>query len=216
MTSVHITLFFFIFFATSCEAGQLNKMKTIEIGVVSRVIKHEDNYTVLLDNGVSGDVPLNHPIRAAFLNQPISFPHFKNDAVALITYTDGTSDWLPARIAVSVRGEVVNNKLRHEFNALSFEEFSTLSAKTEANNPYISYAYVTSMPVPSPYCFFFDSQFAKHNYTIIKEIMSTQGKISLVDIVYSYTRDLGYSLVYIQPTRFTEEYCKQVGIPTSR
>lgn len=192
----------------------MRSIKSIDIGVVKSIVKGENSYLVTIDNNVSAHVPLDHPVKDYFIDQPICFPHFKNDAIALVAYSDGTSDWVAARIAVSIDGEVVIGGTRYDFKDATFERVADSPVESDGGTPCPNYAYVSSMPVPSAYGLYLDSQFFKHNFDTIKEALSDASQVRLVDMAYDYSRELGYSLIYIQPTRFTLEYCEQAGIPT--
>lgn len=189
---------------------------SVNIGVVSSIEKKEDSYLVCLDDGFSAHIPLEHPVRKRYINQNIYFPNFYNNAIALITYSNQKSDWLPARIAISIKGNIVINKKLFKFNNLSFDQFLKLSNEYNLNHIPQVYAVITSIPVPSGYGLYSTAQFAQHNYNTIKFALENSNEKNLVDIAYSYSKELGYSLIYIQPSRFTQEYCKNAGIPTSK
>lgn len=197
-----------------CKGFAVSEIISVNIGVVSCIIKRDNQYLVTIDNCISGYVPLDHPVKEYFIGQKIYFPHFKNDGIALVNYTNGGSNWLPARIAISIHGEVIVDKIRYKFTELTFKQFADLSKNIGEDFLYRGYASITSPPVPSGYGLYLNSQFAEHNYEVIKKVMADTTKEQLVDIAYSYSRELGYSLVYIQPTRFTQKYCEQKGIPT--
>lgn len=218
VNSMHkVLMFCFVLLMLMVFAHEGHAMKhiaSLRSGVVFAIELQEHGYLVTLDNGSTGLIPLEHPIREYFTDKKVLFPHFINAGVALVSYTDGSSDWLPARLAVSVQGRVVVNKNHYKIHEYSFEHFASLSQQ-RGKNQNTGYAYVTSMPVPSGYTLFLDPQYAKHNFTVLQQLAVAQADSQLVDMVYTYTKGTGYILVYVQPTRFTQKYCEQMGIQTT-
>lgn len=187
-----------------------------DIGVVRSIVKKEHSYSITLDNGVTADIPWNHPVRNRYLKQPIRFPHFTNNAIALVTHANTGSDWLPARVAISLHASVVVKGTRYAFHDFTFEEFSKVYNEHKTDGIPHAYAQITSPPMPSGYTLFADAPFARHNYETIREILENPDENTLVDIVFSYSAKTGYILIYIQPTRFTPEYCGKAGISTEK
>jgi hypothetical protein len=125
------------------------------------------------------------------------------------------SDWLPARIAVSgFAGGISIGTKKYDFIDLTYEQCTDLTIQAQQEASSIHYGELSILPVPSYYRLHFDEQFSEHNFNIIKEMFTEQDKDMNIDIAYSYSPKIGYSIVYVQPTRFTLQYCQNAGIRT--
>lgn len=190
----------------------VNTIVSIHPGIVFSIEKKENSWFVTLDDGSFAHIPLDHPVGKTFAEKQVCFPHFTNNGIALVRYADGTADWLPARIAVSIQGEVIVGNIRYSYENSTFEQFAKGADALGGAQPYKTYAYIGSMPVPSGYTFFPDAQFAEHNFALIKKTVQAKAKEQLVDMVYTYSKKVGFELIYVQKTRFSPAYSAQMGI----
>ena len=197
-----------------CGAVRMDSIKEITIGVATSTTREGDAHVVVLDNGTSYTVPLGHPVPDIYIGTTIHFPYFNNTGLALVRYADGRSGWLNARVAVGMKGILNMGDARYAFHELTYEQCVALAPQAEAGDWPTHYGMLSILPVPSFYWLHFDDQFAKHNYTVIQKALADPGQDVLVDIAYKHAEGVGYTIVYVQPTRFSREYCEQAGIKT--
>ncbi|MDL2207382.1 hypothetical protein LJB82_01500 [Desulfovibrio sp. OttesenSCG-928-M16] len=189
----------------------MEKIRAVHIGLVSSFVKNNDQYFVTLDNGVSAI--LEKPIFESHLASEVSFePYSRNNAVAIITYDSGRTDWRPARVGVTVWGLLMKNNEAYDVREFpkridySSEEYVSQLHNKGADADCIR---VECLPAPSFYQLYFFSRFFKESYeALIGSMASSYDKaytkpVYRVDIAYEQDEGAsGYTVILIQKSRF--------------
>lgn len=182
------------FMTTSAGRYPVKEIKQLSIGFVKNIEVTDDYFMVTNSKNVTYPIPRNHPVQDEYINQELSTsPLAYNNGIALVQFTDGTTDWLPARLHVQLDTAVNVNGKTKKLN----EVHKTELINDTRDNKYTKYLYCFIDPVPSAYKIFYESQYFEHNFDLLYT-----DKADYFDVVFSYSNSHGYEIIYIQKSQF--------------
>jgi hypothetical protein len=213
----HITLLLLAccIFTTSKDAigyAMDKKIRDIHIGLVVEHVEVADGIRVTLDNGISKIIPKTSPVYGSYLSKTISSePHRMNDGIALVTYENGETVWIHARISVFIWADLMVNKRCLSLSDLLSMHYVEQDYKEQLkkNGEKTDRVRIECLPVPSMYNLYFFSQFFQESYAAIRGAIAEKyddtysGAKYRVDIAYEQIKGFGgYTVVLVQKSRF--------------